>query len=56
MACSSCGKQRSKLANAVRSGNAKETVTVAVEGIKMMVGLEAGQIKLLPSKKDEKNG
>lgn len=43
-----CGKKRKELAAAARSGDVKKTVEVAVEGIRMMVGLDAGKIKLLP--------
>ena len=46
MACrtGNCSKQRTKLKNAAKSGNVKETVKVAVEGVRMMVGLNAGKI------------
>lgn len=54
MACGGkkCREKRAQLMRAAKSGDVKETVKVAVEGIRIMVGLEAGQIKLLPTKKE----
>lgn len=45
-----CGKKRKELKAAAKSGDVVKTVKVAVEGIKMMVGLDAGKIKVYRKK------